>query len=158
MQCDAMFFFFIKMCIWCLEENVLYMRKMNNEHNFFQIHLTFETHLCNLFKVFMSFLQSSGSVQRLPNTSVFAEEGLAMVFYPVKHLETQAKTRSLWDQLHKVTLLWECSIHIQAVGGAIAEKVYHRTMLMFQRSLHDFSLSLFLSCSLFFFYICSLSC
>lgn len=84
-----------------MEEKTLYMTKMNNEHNFFQIHLTFETHLCNLFKVFMSFLQSSGSVQRLPNTSVFAEEGLAMVFYPVQHLYTGTNVHIVRQTLGK---------------------------------------------------------
>lgn len=37
----------------------------------------------------MSLLQSSGSVQRLANARVLAEKGLAVVFYPVKHLDTQ---------------------------------------------------------------------
>lgn len=47
---------------------------------------TFKPHLCNLFKILMPLLQSSGSVQRLANTCVFAEEGLSVVFYPVQYL------------------------------------------------------------------------
>ena len=66
------------------------------------------------------------------------------------HTQAQTQTQSLWAKLHKVTLLWECNIYFQAAGGAIAWKVYHHTILEFQRSL---SLSLSLSLS-----ICSLSC
>lgn len=45
------------------------------------------THLSNIFEVIVSFLQGSGSVKWLPNTRVFAKESLAVVFYPVHHLE-----------------------------------------------------------------------
>lgn len=50
--------------------------------------LMFKSHLCDFFKVLMPLLQSSGSMQRLANTCVFAEEGLPVVFYPVQHLYT----------------------------------------------------------------------
>lgn len=43
-------------------------------------------YLGHFLKVFVPFLQSSGSVEGLPHTCVFAEEGLAVVFYPVQHL------------------------------------------------------------------------
>lgn len=58
--------------------------------------LIFKSHLCNFFKILMPLLQSSGSVQRFANTCVFAEEGLAVVFYPVQNLYTcvQAHTHT----------------------------------------------------------------
>lgn len=43
-------------------------------------------YLCHFLKVFMPLLQGSSSVQGLSHTCVFAEEGLAVVFYPVQHL------------------------------------------------------------------------
>lgn len=46
-------------------------------------------YLCNFLKVFVAFLQCSGSVEGLAHTCVFAEESLAMVFNPVQHLRTQ---------------------------------------------------------------------
>lgn len=39
----------------------------------------------------MPLLQSPGSMQRLANTRVFAEEGLPVVFYPVQHLDTHGE-------------------------------------------------------------------
>lgn len=53
----------------------------------------------------MAFLESSGSVERLSHPCVFAEEGLAMVFYPVQnlckdhitHCETYNTTRGRSD-------------------------------------------------------------
>ena len=45
------------------------------------------THLSDIFKVIVSFLQGSSSMKGLPNACVLAEEGLAVVFYPVHHLE-----------------------------------------------------------------------
>ena len=47
------------------------------------------SYLCHFLKVFVPFLEGSGSVEGLSHTCVFAEEGLAMVFYPVQHLHRQ---------------------------------------------------------------------
>lgn len=44
------------------------------------------SYLCHFLKVFVPFLQSSGSVEGLSYSCVFAEEGLAVVFYPVQYL------------------------------------------------------------------------
>lgn len=53
-----------------------------------------QTNLSYVFKVVVSFLQGSGSVKGFPNTSVFAEESFAVVFYPVHHLERERTQRS----------------------------------------------------------------
>ena len=45
------------------------------------------THLSYVLKVVVSLLQGSGSVEGLPHTRVFAEERLAVVLYPVHHLQ-----------------------------------------------------------------------
>lgn len=50
----------------------------------------------------MSLLQSSGSVQRLADASVFAEEGLAMILYPIQHLLKQTHTNT---RTHTHTIL-----------------------------------------------------
>lgn len=52
-----------------------------------ETHVDRRTHLSYVFEVVVSFLQGSGSVKGFPNASVFAEESLAMVFYPVHHLD-----------------------------------------------------------------------
>lgn len=48
--------------------------------------LTGASYLCHFLEVLVALLQRSGSVERLPHPCVFAEEGLAMVFYPVQNL------------------------------------------------------------------------
>lgn len=58
-----------------------------------------ETHLSYVFKVVVSFLQGSGSVKGFPDSGVFAEESLAVVFYPVHHLDE----REHKDHLHNTS-------------------------------------------------------
>lgn len=48
----------------------------------------------------MPLLQSPGPVQRFPHTRVFTQEGLAVVFYPIQHLGTNAHTAILNTQTH----------------------------------------------------------
>lgn len=60
-----------------------------------ETHVDEQTHLSYVFKVIMSFLQGSGSVKGFPNTSVFAEESLSMVFYPVHHLDERGHSHHL---------------------------------------------------------------
>lgn len=45
-----------------------------------------DTDLSHFLKVLVAFLQRSGSVEGLSHPRVFAEEGLAVVFYPVQNL------------------------------------------------------------------------
>lgn len=47
------------------------------------------THLSYVFKIVVSFLQGSGSVEGFPDAGVFAEESLTVVFYPVHHLNNR---------------------------------------------------------------------
>lgn len=51
-----------------------------------------ETHLSDVFEVVVSLLQRSGSVEGFPDAGVFAEERLAVVFYPVHHLKERERT------------------------------------------------------------------
>lgn len=44
------------------------------------------THLSDIFKVVVSFLEGPGSVKGFPHAGVFAEEGFAVVLDPVYHL------------------------------------------------------------------------
>lgn len=44
------------------------------------------SHLSHFFKVIVPLLEGPCSMQGLPNPSVLAEKGLAMVFNPVQHL------------------------------------------------------------------------
>lgn len=61
----------------------------------------------------MSLLQSSGSVQRLADARVFAEEGLAVIFYPVKHLDTQPMLIHNSDShIYTKELCLEHAVHI----------------------------------------------
>ena len=72
--------------------------KHSNHDVFEQIKRGEASYLCHFLEVFMSFLQSSGSVQRLAHARVFAEEGLAVVFDPVQNLcrETNIGTHLNW--------------------------------------------------------------
>lgn len=45
------------------------------------------THLSDIFKVVVPFLQGPGSVKGFPHAGVFAEERFAVVLDPVYHLD-----------------------------------------------------------------------
>lgn len=63
------------------------------------------SYLCYLFKVIVSFLQRTCSVQRLPHSCVFAQKGFSMIFNPVQYLPKEKNVQlPVLSRQHRATL------------------------------------------------------
>lgn len=64
-----------------------------------------DSYLCYLFKIIVSFLQRTCSVQRLPHSCVFAQKGFPVIFNPVQDLPEKKNIQlPLLSQQHRETL------------------------------------------------------
>lgn len=93
-------------------EKYSYLRRVEKLIFFHDLHTHTHTHLSYIFKVVVSLLQGSGSVQGFPYTSVFAEESFTVVFYPVHHLDERETQPSSSDHPSRIRIKG----HLLSVG------------------------------------------